>query len=64
MTGKREREREAQRRVESTVIILKRKEREIKKNESEKEIGSNGEMETREEGERKRAVLQMERDMC
>ena len=33
-----------------------------KKNESEKEIGSNGEMETREEKER--VMLQTERDMC
>ena len=33
-----------------------------KKNESEKEIGSNGEMETRKE--RERAVLQTERDIC
>ena len=32
-----------------------------KKNESEKEIGSNGEMETRDEGEK--AVLQIERDV-
>ena len=58
----REREKEAQRRVESVAIIPKCKEREIKKNESEKEIGSNGEMETREE--RESYVADGERERC
>ena len=49
MTGKKKRERK------------RRKDGEIKKNEIEKEIGSNGEMETREE--REKAVLQTERDV-
>ena len=35
-----------------------------KKNENEKEIGSNREMKTRKERERERAVLQTKRDMC
>ena len=48
---KKKREKETQRRRDG----------EIKKNESEKEIGSNGEMETREE--REKAVLQTERDV-
>ena len=53
MTGKKKRERERN---------AEMKRWRDKKNESEKEIGSNGEMETREE-EGEKAVLQIERDV-
>ena len=41
--------------------MQRRRDGEIKKNESEKEIGSNGEMETNEE--REKAALQTERNV-
>ena len=60
MAGK-EREKDSDRKKKKKRERKRRRDGEIKKNESEKEIGSNGEIGTREE--REKVVLQTKRDV-